>query len=111
MECPGKSDSLWSDAPFAGLSQFPHLAADQVALQRADVRDVEAAVQMIDLVMKGARQQILAGHLERFAFDILGPYRDFFRTGDLFSKARKTEAAFFADLRSLFMDDFGIDEN
>src|SRR5580704_14436289 len=97
--------------PFAGLGQFPDLAADQVALEGTDVADVEPAVQMVDLVIEGARQQILAVHFERFAFYVLSPYRHFFRTPHLFPKTRKAEAAFFTGLRSLFVNDLRIDEN
>jgi hypothetical protein len=42
--------------PFAGFLQFLDLAANDVSLERAQMTDEKLAVQVIDLMLKGARQ-------------------------------------------------------
>src|ERR1044072_3795920 len=46
--------------PIARLREFTHLAADQIPLQRTDVRDVELAVEVVGLMQEGTSEQILA---------------------------------------------------
>ena len=58
--------------PFSRFDQFANFALDQVAFERADVADVELAVEVIGLVLKGAGQQIVAGLLENLPGQILG---------------------------------------
>ena len=58
-------------APVPGALQLLDLALHQVALQRADVGDVEPAVEVIGLVQERARQQIFAGLLELLALRVL----------------------------------------
>jgi len=53
--------------PFSRLHQFLDLAFDQVALQGADVRNVELAVQVIGLMEEGSRQQVFSSVLKKLA--------------------------------------------
>src|SRR6266850_6019522 len=51
--------------PFSRFHQLLDPPLDQVALERADVRNIEFAVQMIGFVQKRACQQVFAGMLEK----------------------------------------------
>src|SRR5579863_3548569 len=91
-------------APFAGFHELSYFAADEIALQRAYMADVEAAVQVIDLMHERSCQQILAGFLKRFAFCVLRPNGDLLGSSHLLAKSRQAEAAFFAGLGTLAMN-------
>ena len=65
---------------------------------------------MIDLVLKGAREQIVRLALDPFSFDILSANLYFRRARDLLADVGKTEAAFFFVLLAFAKDDFRIDE-
>ena len=52
--------------PLAGLLQLLDFPLDQIALQSAQMIDEQNAVQVIDLVQKGPRQQIFAADFEAF---------------------------------------------
>src|SRR5947209_7178737 len=56
-------------------------------------------------------QQILSGHLEKFALRILGPDCGFFRSRYLFAKTRETETTLFPRLCSFALDDLRIDQH
>src|SRR5271155_506210 len=58
--------------PFSRFDQFANFALDQVALERADVADVELAVEMIGFVLEGAGEQVVADLLEDLPGHILG---------------------------------------
>ena len=93
------------------LLHFADLAQEQVALERAYAKDEEDAVEMIDLVLEGARQQLFAIDLKPLAVHILARTRTF-AARDTFSRIsgrlRQPSSSFC--LPSL-VDDFGIDEN
>ena len=57
---PQKTRSIMAALPFALLHQLADLALHQVALQRADVADVELAVEVVGFVQQRARQQFFA---------------------------------------------------
>src|ERR1035437_1329851 len=63
-------------APVPGALQLLDLALHQVALEHADVGDVQLPVEVLGLVQERARQQILGGLLEHLAPRILRPYDD-----------------------------------
>src|SRR5258708_29521596 len=83
-------------APFTGLRQFPDFAANQIALQSTDVRDIQTAVQVIYFMRERPRQQFLAGSLERFALNILLAHANRLGARHLFSQAVNTESPFLA---------------
>src|ERR1043165_5610219 len=58
---------LQESMPVSGALKFFYLALHQVALEDADVGDVEAAVEVIGFVLEGARQQVFAGVFELLA--------------------------------------------
>src|SRR5260370_17382659 len=97
--------------PLSRLHQFLDLALDEVALERADVRDVELAVQVIGLVQEGARQQLFSGVLEKLSAQILRAYRNGLGARDLLAKFGNAQAAFAAPLAALFANDYRIDQN
>src|SRR5581483_1172389 len=57
--------------PISGALLLLDLALHQVAFERADVRDVQLAVEMIGFMLQRARQQIFTGLLELHAFGVL----------------------------------------
>src|ERR1019366_7121307 len=95
--------------PLAGFLQLANLAPDQVALQGADVADVQLAVEVIGLMQKGARQEVVTSHLELFAFGVLGDHDDFERAHHLFAERRQAQAALFAFLRAFGLHDLRVD--
>src|SRR6185369_5937255 len=104
------SDESWL-FPLAGFHQLADLALDEIALEAADVADVKLAVEVIGFVQEGAREQVLTGHLEPFAIDVLCLDGDFFRTRDVFAELRKTQTAFGRGLTTFSLDDLRIGEN
>src|SRR3954452_95466 len=68
--------------PFPGFDQLLDLAFDQVPFQRTDVGNEQDSVEVIDLVLHRARQQILASSLEPLAFEILGANRHLLGTAN-----------------------------
>src|SRR5580692_5775771 len=96
-------------APFARFHELSYFAADEIALQRAYMADVEAAVQVIDLMHERSCQQILAGFLERLTFCVLRPNGDLLRSSHLLAKSRQAQAAFLAGLSTLAMDHLRVD--
>src|SRR5258706_612344 len=106
-----KPQAVKASPPFTGLSQFPDFAANQIALQSAYVCYIQAAVQVIYFMRERARQQFLAGSLERFALNILRAHANRLRARDLFSKSGNAEAPFFAGLRTLAMNNLRIEQN
>src|SRR5450755_5192599 len=56
---PQKTRSITAALPFAQFNELADLALHQVALERADVADVELPVEVIGLVQQRARQQLL----------------------------------------------------
>src|SRR5512142_172987 len=95
---PRKTSFIGVSGPLPGFLQFLDLALDQVALQRAEMRNVEPAVEVIGLGQQGARQQILAGDFVLFALRVLRPRRDFPAAAHLLANFGNAEAALFAFL-------------
>ena len=75
-------------SPLARFSEFTNFSFNQVALENADVTDIESTVEMIGFVKKGAREQILASHLEPLASYILRLHGNFLSARDLLAEAR-----------------------
>src|SRR5260370_26964805 len=97
--------------PLARLSQFPDFPPNQIPLQRADVRDIQTTVQVIDFMRERPRQQFLAGSLERFALNILRAHANRLGARHLFPKTWNAETPFFAGLRAFAMNNLGIEQN
>ena len=82
--------------PLAGFLQLADLAQDEIALQRADAEDEEDAVEVIDLMLEGTRQQLFAfesrttRRRSSWALTLTFGARD-----DLLANVGQAEAAFF----------------
>src|ERR1700693_5168536 len=77
--CVASYDSL---SPLAALHHLTNFALHQIALQGADVADVELAVQVIGFMKEGASQEFLARLLVELAVHILGADGDLARARD-----------------------------
>ena len=62
--------------PFAGFHLFSDLAFHQVAFQRADVMDVQAAIEVVGFVHESAREQVFSCVLEEFTSHVLSTHGD-----------------------------------
>src|SRR6185437_10225783 len=82
-----------SDLPLARFLQLLDLALDQVALERADVRDEQFSIQVIGLMLQRASQQLFAFRFEPLAFDILRAHRTLHCTRYIFAKIGQAQAA------------------
>ena len=67
------SQAVWQRSPFSGPAELTDLLHDEIPLDAAHAIQEELAVEMIHLVLKGARQQLLAldGPLDAVAVDTL----------------------------------------
>src|ERR1022692_1472971 len=97
--------------PFSGFCQLADFATDQVALQGADVADVQLAVQVVGFVQKGARQQVFAGLFEELTLGVLRAHRYALGTLDLLAERGNAQATFFAFLLAFHAHNFRIDEH
>src|SRR5271168_3998529 len=97
--------------PLAGLHQFTDFALKQVALQRADVADVQFAIKVIGFMQKGARQQFLAGFFIPLSSLVLRPDSYSVRPRDLFAKIGNAEATFASGLLAFLVNDFRISQD
>src|SRR5580658_5769009 len=97
--------------PFSRFDQLANFALDQVALERADVADVELAVEVIGFMLEGAGQQIVADFLEDLSSQILGADGNHLGARHVFTEIRDTETAFALGVAALLVNDFGIDED
>jgi hypothetical protein len=97
--------------PLAGALHLADLALEKIALERADVANVEPAVQVIGLVQEGARQQVLAGRFKRLALGILRADGDALGAAHLLAETGNAEAALLAHLLAFDFDDGGVDED
>src|SRR5664279_5844498 len=70
---PQKTRSITAALPFAQFNELADLALHQVALERADVTDVELPVEVIGLVQQRARQQLFARDFKGLTPQVLGP--------------------------------------
>ena len=91
--------------PLPGFYEFLDLTLHQVALQSADVADVELSVEVISFVKKGAGKKLLAGFFKPFAVDVLRTNRYFLTARHLFAKLWNREATFTSSLTALDMLD------
>src|SRR5450759_779860 len=78
-------------APVPGALQLLDLAPDQLALERADVGDVQSPIEVLGLVQERARQQIFRGPLEHLAPGVLRPYGDAAAAPHLLAKPGNTQ--------------------
>src|SRR5271157_871519 len=108
---PQNTKSIMAALPFALLHQLADLALQHVAFQRADVVDVELAVEVIRFVHQGARQQVFPADFKCFAFNVLGTRRDLARSRHLLAKLRQAEATFVGRKPSFGVDDLWIHEH
>src|SRR5450756_1514504 len=83
-------------APVPGALQLLDLALHQVALERADVGDVQLPVEVLGFVQERARQQIFGGLLEHLAPHVPGPYGDAAAAPHLLAESGNTQTALFA---------------
>src|SRR5271170_4815753 len=97
--------------PFSRFDQLANFALDQVALERADVADVELAVEVIGFVLEGAGQQVVADPLEDLTGQILGADGNHLRARHVFPEIGDAETAFTLGVAAFFVNDFGIDED
>jgi hypothetical protein len=97
--------------PFSCLNHFADFALDQVTFERADVADIQLAVQVIGFVLEGTSQQVFPSVLEDLPSQILGADGHHLRATHIFAEFRNAEAAFTLRVAALLMDDFGIDED
>src|SRR5580704_9794001 len=65
--------------PLAGFFEFADFALDHVALEHAEVRDEENAVEVIDLVAESAGEQAFAAAFEFLAVGVEGANGDVLR--------------------------------
>src|SRR5690242_3067732 len=96
--------------PIPSALELLDLALHQIALQRADMGDVQSAVQVIGLVEQRAREKILAGVLELLALDVLRADGDALPSANLLAKSRNAETALFAVLAPFDGDDLWVDD-
>src|SRR5664279_398027 len=108
---PQKTRSITAALPFTQLCELADLALDQVAFKRADMADIELAVEVVGLMQQGTCQQLFAGHLKAFALQVLGPSGDFPRTCDFLAKLRQTQASFVGGDPAFHVNNFRIDQH
>src|SRR5580658_1023312 len=97
--------------PFSRFDQLANFALDQVALERADVADVELAVEVVGFVLEGAGQQVVANLLEDLPRQILGSDRDHLGARHILTEIGDAETAFTLGVAAFLVNDFGINEN
>src|SRR5271156_5662696 len=97
--------------PLAGFFQLADFAFDEVALQHAQMRDEEDAVEVVNLVAEGAGEQAFAAAFERSARRILRANGDVLGALDVTAESGQREAAFFFALLAFGINNFGIDED
>src|SRR5271165_2305511 len=108
---PQNTTSIMAALPFALLHQLADLAFHHVAFQRADVADVELAVEVIGFMHQGASQQVVPRDFDRLAFGVLSARGDLAGPRDLLPKLRQAEAAFVGGEPAFGVDDLGIHQH
>src|SRR5271157_1179844 len=108
---PQNTKSIMAALPFALLHQLADLALQHVAFQRADVVDVELAVEVIRFVHQGARQQVFPADFKCFAFDVLRPRGNVARPRHLLSEFGQAQATFVGCKPPFGVDDLWIHEH
>jgi hypothetical protein len=97
--------------PLAVFLHFANLAQKQIALQRAYAKDEEDSIEMIDLMLKGSRQQFVSIHFKPLSLNILSADAHLFGSRHPFTNLRQAQAALLLILLALFVNNLGIDEN
>src|SRR5208337_3777573 len=108
---PQNTRSIMAALPFALLYQLADLTLHHVALQRADVVDVQLPIEVVGLMHQGTRQQVLSAHFKCLAFEVLRARSDVSRPRHLLAKFRQAEAAFVGGESPFSMDNLGIHEH
>ena len=98
-------------SPLASFHQLADFAFNQVTLERADVADIELAIEVIGLVQESAGEQILAGLLVELASHVLGTDGDFARARYSLAKFRHAEATLILALTAFSVNDLWIGEH
>src|SRR5215469_15327399 len=86
-------------------------AEDHVALQPAHAEDEQRSVQVVDLMLEGARQQFLAVHFEPFAVFVLRADLHLGAADDLLPDFGETQAAFLLVLSALLEGDLRVHQH
>src|SRR4051794_128705 len=97
--------------PFPRLDKFSDFSFHQVALQRADVADIELSVQVIGFMKKSACQQLFPCLLKPLAVHILSTHSDFLWPRHRLAKVWNAKAPFTLALLTLGVDDLGIHQH
>src|SRR5437667_11470362 len=105
------NDSRIQFLPLLRLNQFANLALHQIALEDAEMTDIELAVQVISLMEKGAGEQVVAGFLKPISVRVLSAHRSLAGTRDGFAKSGNAEAAFILFVLSFSVNDLGIHQH
>src|SRR5271163_429677 len=103
--------SMTQFLPLSGFHHFADFAFHQVAFQRADVGEVELAVEVIGFVEQGAGQEFFSGFLEELAVSVLGADSYFVGASDVFAEVRDAETSLTLGLLAFGMNNFRIDED
>src|SRR5579863_5476745 len=77
---PQNTRSIIAGLPFALLHKLADLTFHHVALQGANVTDVEFPVEVVGLVHQRARQQFLTGYFDGISLEVLCARSDLERT-------------------------------
>src|SRR5579871_3338308 len=80
--------------PLSRFHELPHLTFDEVALQPADVRDVEPAIEVVNFMLERACQQLFAADFEEFSRHVLRPDCGASRARYGLAEFRQTQAPF-----------------
>ena len=94
--------------PIAGLGQFLDFATNQAFLDRAQVVDIENAVEMVDFMTETSGQQSLGLDDNLFTMNVLPTDDHLFGSNDSVGEVGYAQAAFFAFLFPFGRHDFGI---
>src|SRR4051812_38054212 len=91
-------DGRWGERIFR-IDITPHhlreLCFEQRQFEWREVVDKILSMQMIDLVLDDARDDLVGFHLHFLEIAVEKFYADLLRTNDLFTNTRQTETAFF----------------
>src|SRR6266700_8166847 len=97
--------------PFSRFHHFADFAFHQVALEGADVADVELPVQMIGLVEEGTGEQLFSSFFVDFAMDVLSADGDSVGARDVLAEIWNAEASFTLGMAAFSVNNFGFDED
>src|SRR5439155_12983969 len=98
-------------SPFSGARELPDLLHDEVALDAAHAIEKEQPVQMVHLMLEGAREQIGAFDDALLAVSIESLDDRALRARDRRVEAGHAQAAFFLQLHPFPLDERRVDEH